>query len=601
MHVLKAENIILEIDGMTISQGVNIELRPGEKAALIGDNGSGKTTFLHILLGKHPYSSGSVSLGVKKEEVGWMLEEPRSHEATVRSFVEQGNENFYSLKLMLAECGGQWEHEGGNPEFIERYNSLLQEYSDRGGYEWELRVERVMKEMRIDESLWGNRYSSLSGGQKTRLRLARLLINQPKLLVLDEPTNHLDVESVEWLAKWLQAYKGTVLFISHEREFIDQVATVTYELTDQGTKRYSGGYSQYRRIKEQEQKAAAALYQKQQREKKKLLEIIQGYKQWYQKASNAASVRNPFAQKQAGRHAVQLKSKEKALEKLESRQIQKPKEGKAINASFVGDAFESKTMIMLEKVSFSYNEQPIFHNVSLQIIRGERIAVTGVNGSGKTTLLKLLTGQIAPNSGEVKQNPQTKIGYFMQELESLNPANSILEEILSLKDVTQEEARTILACFLFRRDEVYKQIQDLSMGEKCRVAFVKLYFSDANLLVLDEPTNYLDISAREQIETALLSYHGSVVIVSHDPFMLRRIATRVIALERGVLHDFPGNFEQWEGYEHRNNELQNLKNTQLMLEARLESLVNSEGQIELNELLKVKRQIDEIKKQTGNP
>ncbi|MBM7694245.1 ATPase subunit of ABC transporter with duplicated ATPase domains [Peribacillus deserti] len=451
--------------------------------------------------------------------------------------------------------------------------------------------------MKIEEALWNNPYSSLSGGQKTRLKLARMLIRQPKLLVLDEPTNHLDVESVEWLAGWLDAYKGTVLFISHERDFIDKVATATYELTDKGTKRYKGGYSAFKVLKEQEQQAAKALFSKQQQEKKKLLEVIQTYKQWYQKGSNSASVRDPFAQKQAGRHAVQIKSKEKALEKLESQQIEKPKETKGIKAAFDGEGFDSKRMITLEGISFSYTKtSPFFQNVNFHIEKGERIAVTGKNGSGKTTFLKLLTGQLLPDQGILKANPQLKIGYFMQELEGLVLENSILDEVLSLKNISQEEARTILACFLFRRDEVFKKVKDLSMGEKCRVAFVKLYFSDSNLLVLDEPTNYLDINAREQIEEALVSYHGSVVIVSHDPYLLRNVATRVLSMDRGSMQDFKGTYKEWESYEKRTADKQNLMNQQLILELELADLVSQE-QEDLDQIKLVQRQINHIKNQ----
>ncbi|PLT29115.1 ribosomal protection-like ABC-F family protein [Peribacillus deserti] len=597
MRLLKAENLTVDINGLNIVQGGSLEIVQGEKVALLGRNGVGKTTFLRVLTGNLPHSKGSLSYGIDKSDIGWMMEEEVQQEQTALAFIQQGNAACDHLKSKLAEYNALWDLKGNDERFIDEYNTLLQDYADHGGYEWEAAVERILKEMKIGEALWNNPYSSLSGGQKTRLKLARLLIRQPKLLVLDEPTNHLDVESVEWLAAWLRGYRGTVLFISHEREFIDKVATVTYELTEKGTKRYPGGYSVYKKLKEEEIQAAKALYDKQQQERKKLLEVIQTYKQWYQKGSNAASVRDPYAQKQAGRHAVQIKSKEKALEKLENQRTEKPRETKEIRASFDIGEFDSKRMIALKDISFSYSHtSPFFIDISFHIQRGERIAVTGRNGSGKTTLLRLLTGQLPPDKGSLKKNPQTKIGYFMQELEGLKLENTILDEILSLKNITQEEARTILACFLFRREEVFKKVKDLSMGEKCRVAFVKLYFSEANLLVLDEPTNYLDISAREQIEEALLSYHGSVVIVSHDPYLLRSVANRVLYLNNGTIEDFQGTYEEWENYKKRTVDQQNLLNEQLVLELKLTDLLNQE-ESDMVQIRMIQNEINAIKKQ----
>ncbi|WP_409291633.1 ATP-binding cassette domain-containing protein [Peribacillus sp. SCS-37] len=253
-------------------------------------------------------------------------------------------------------------------------------------------------------------------------------------------------------------------------------------------------------------------------------------------------------------------------------------------------------MAALEGVSFSYNEEtPLYENVNLSISRGERIAVIGPNGSGKTTLLKLLTGKLSPDRGVVKRNPQLKTGYFMQELEELGLENTILQEILQIKEITEEDARTILACFLFRRDDVFKKIKDLSMGEKCRVAFVKLYFSDSNLLILDEPANYLDISAREQIETALLSYDGSVVIVSHDPYMLRKVSTRVISITPGKMLDFKGTYPEWESYEARDSGAQAAVNQRLQLEMKLGALLNGET-ADLDQIKSIREKIDELKK-----
>lgn len=591
MHVLKTDNLSVELNGIAIFQGVNLDIQRGDHVALIGDNGVGKTTLLKVLCGKVPQTGGKLDFGLGREEIGWMMDEQAEESTTTIRYIYMGNEQCYELKNKLEQMQELWVEDN---DFVEEYNNALQQYMDLQGYEWEAKIERVAKELGIEQEWWNISFSDLSGGQKTRVKLARLLIKDPQMLVLDEPTNHMDIESVEWLVSWLRQYKGTVLFTSHERDFIDKVASITFAITDKGTKRYNGGYSFYKEVHDQEQHAAEELYKKYNQERKKLLEVIQTYKQWHQKASNAASERNPYAKKQAGRQAKQVKVKEKALERLENKKIERPKENKVIDAFFDAEAFEGKRMIGMKNVSFSYNIDPFIQNLDLEISRGDRLAVVGKNGSGKTTLLKLLTGNILPVEGEVRRNPQLKIGYFMQELDQLNMENTILDELLELDHLTQEEARTILACFLFRREDVFKKIKDLSMGEKCRVAFVKLYFSDANLLVLDEPTNYLDISTREQIEEALAVYPGSVVIVSHDPYLLRKVANRVLEIEAGEVSLYKGSYSDWEESQRLTPEKQRIVNEISLLEMELVELYGQE-EVNLDKIREIKMNLEELK------
>ncbi|MBS4174418.1 ribosomal protection-like ABC-F family protein [Bacillus sp. FJAT-49736] len=599
MRILKTENLGVEINAASIFHGVNLEIQKGEHVALIGDNGVGKTTLLKVLSGKTAHSSGKLDFAIGRDEIGWMMDEQVDESLPTMEYICMGNEACYHLKNKLEKMQEIWNQHSEDNAFIEEYNAALQQYMDCDGYEWEARLERISKELGIEQGWWNIPFSDLSGGQKTRVRLARLLVKEPQMLVLDEPTNHMDIESVEWLVGWLQQYKGTVLFTSHERDFIDRVATATFALTDTGAKRYHGGYSTYKEMVEQERNAAEALYKKYNQERKKLLDVIQTYKQWYQKASNSASERNPFAKKQAGRHAKQVKVKEKALERLESKKIERPKDNKGIEAFFDAEAFEAKHMIQMKNVSFSHQQDvPFFHHLHLQINRGDRMAVIGRNGSGKTTLLKLLTGHLLPTDGEVKLNPQLKVGYLMQELDQLNMENSILDELLVLEHLTQEEARTILACFLFRREDVFKKIKDLSMGEKCRVAFVKLYFSDANLLVLDEPTNYLDISTREQIEEALSVYPGSVVMVSHDPYLLRKVANRVVEIQSGHVSEYKGSYKDWEESKRLTPERQKLENEISLLEMELVELYSQEEE-NLEEIREIKAKLQVLKKSFG--
>lgn len=583
MYLLKAENLKMEYNGNILFEGVSLEIYPRERVALIGENGVGKTTLLKGLLEEFPITKGEVLLGISRDEIGWMKQEgDLDQDLATREWVEGHNQATSLIKKKLNEQFNMLEGNSHDESFINLYNDTLQNYLDVNGYEWESEIERTLSKVGIPENLWDEPLSSLSGGQKTRAKLARILMGSPKLLVLDEPTNHLDFETVEWLQDWLNRFKGSVLFISHEREFIDKVANVTYELTQNGTKKYFGGYSFYKAQKEHELKTMQALYEKQEQERKKLLDTIQTYKNWHQQANAAASVRNPYAQKQAAKQAGKYKVKEKALERLEKERVEKPKDQAVIHASFETIDFSGKRMLKMCNVDFSYNNQEILKGINIEINRGDRLAVVGKNGSGKTTLLKLMTGELTPIQGTVSTNPQLRIGYFFQELENLNYANTILDELLGIPNMTQSEARTILACFLFQKDEVFKKIGQLSMGEKCRVAFVKLYFSEANLLVLDEPTNYLDISTRERIEDALDSYPGSVVIVSHDPFLLRKIANKVVQIEKKKITTFLGGYLEWEQHSDVSSNTQLLINEQQLLELELMDLL-SEERIETKE------------------
>lgn len=595
MFILKANNIEIELNGMKIFDNGNLEIKVGERVALIGENGIGKTTFINALMGKFPLSKGSLQMQFTNDEIGWFLtDDHESDLISAREVVESVDENLLFIKKKLEKLSQSLSDDKN----LQKYNDYLSEYIDLNGYDWETKIEQELKKFQLPQSIWEIPFNQLSGGQKTKVKLAKIMMKQPKLLIMDEPTNHLDSESIIWLTNWLKGYRGTVLFISHERQFIDDVATKTVELTEKGTSKYNGGYTEYKLQKEHERKTNQALYDKQEAEKKKLIETINQYKQWFSQGYNAASERDPFAKKKAAKNALRFKSKEKDLERLEQRKVDKPREVNTISTNFESESFSAKLMVTFENITFSYNvESTLFEKLNFILNREDRLAVIGKNGSGKTTFLKLLTGLIEPNSGTIRHNPQLKIGYFMQELETLNENSTILNEILSLPNMTETEARTILACFLFKREDVYKTIKQLSMGEKCRVAFVKLYFSESNLLVLDEPTNYLDIHTRERIEDALAVYHGAVVLVSHDPFLLKKVSNRVVHIENGTVYEFKDSYKNWNGRIDISNEQQILLNDRSKLELEIASLIAEE--IDENEksdqLAKIVALRDEIK------
>ncbi|MFF3021755.1 ribosomal protection-like ABC-F family protein [Gottfriedia sp. NPDC057948] len=597
MFIIKASNIEIELNGKTIFKNGNLDIKQNERVALIGENGVGKSTFINALLGNIPLKKGMLQIHYSKDEIGWLLTDEENQEnLSAREVIESFDQERYFIKKNIEK----YLLDLSNEENLANYNESLSKYLELDGYDWETKIDQVLKKFQLPQELWNIPFSHLSGGQKTKVKLAKVMMKQPKLLILDEPTNHLDTESIQWLTEWLQNFKGSVLFISHERQFIDDVATVTVELSESGTVKYNGGYSTYKIQKEHERKTQQAQYEKQEAEKKKLIETINQYKQWFTSSHNAASERDPFAKKQAAKNALRFKSKEKDLDRLEKRKVEKPKEVKTISASFENDSFSAKQMITFEKVDFSYDEKSLFNQVDFILNREDRLAVIGKNGSGKSTFLKLLTGLTIPNNGAVRHNPQLKIGYFMQELEALNEDSTILNEILSLPNMTETEARTILACFLFRREDVYKNIAQLSMGEKCRVAFVKLYFSDSNLLVLDEPTNYLDIHTRERIEEALAAYPGAVVVVSHDPYLLKKVSNRVIHIENGNLYEFKGSFADWNGRQNISNDQQALLNERIKLQLEIAAMnaeekdTDEEKKAQISKIVKLQKELDGI-------
>lgn len=575
--LLKAENISVELNGHILFENAAIEIREGQRIALIGKNGIGKTTFIKCLLGQLPITKGYINKHVNKEEIGWMEQDAKDQlPVTVRAFIELEEPHLYELKRTLSSMEQKLQLKT-DIRLAEQYTLKLQQYIELNGYEWEAKVERQLQQVGLPNEIWGLPYQHVSGGQKTRAKLARVMTKNPKLLVLDEPTNHLDMETMDWLAKWLKTFRGTILFISHERALIDEVAEITYEFTKDGLNKYAGGYKQYVKQKELALQTQLSQYQKQEQERKKLKEAIMQYRQWFQRSHHAAGERNPFAKKKANKHITRLKAKEKALERLEHNSIEKPKEEEKINVNLESERFSSRKMLSVSQMSFAYrNHEALFNNVSFNIQRGDRIAVVGNNGSGKTTLLKLIAGELQATKGEIISHPALKIGYFRQELEDLDQEKTVLEQIMAASSMPQSEVRTILACFLFKRQDVFKKIKELSMGEKCRVAFVKLYFSEANLLVLDEPTNYLDIETRERIEEALCLYPGAAIIVSHDPYLLSKVSNRVISIKNRELSDYIGSYKEWKNYQHISNSLQQVENERSRLSLKLTQLLTEE-------------------------
>ncbi|MFD1991332.1 ribosomal protection-like ABC-F family protein [Paenibacillus nicotianae] len=609
--IVKVSNLAKEWNGQQIFKQVNLQIEAGERLALIGENGSGKSTLIQLLMDDTECTEGKIERFLPLSQWDWMRQQDdleHIHQGwTTLEIARQGKPELWDLRQQLDEWEQQLQHISVEQEgdlynqVLEQYGSTLETYEKYNGFLWEIEVEKQLTTIGITSELWNIPYTQLSGGQKTRVRLASVLTRETQLLILDEPTNHLDTDTMEWLEKRLQQYTGTLLFVSHDREFVDRMATSVCELTSTGMTKYKGGYRDYREHKQRELRAQESLYKKQEQQRKALEESIRNYQQWFEQAHHAAGKQNEvkitksFYRDKANKNISRYHAKEKALERLDSESVQKPRAADKMNFELEASEFRGHTLIRLDDVSFAYDSAPekieqqhqtielsdhaLIQHLNMNVQRGDRIAITGPNGSGKTTLIKLLLGQLQPSSGELWHHPALNIGYFSQELEGLPLEMTLLDSLLVLPSMTRTEAQTILGCFLFRGEDVYKQIGHLSMGEQCRVALIRLYFGGANVLILDEPTNYLDIAAQEVIESALQQYAGTIIMVSHDRMLVRRLATRLLQLERNHQYQwFEGTVEEYEAAQtHQQQEAQagGVEGYQqrMMLELRLSQLL----------------------------
>ncbi|MEK4074187.1 ABC-F type ribosomal protection protein [Paenibacillus sp. FSL M7-0656] len=554
MTLVRLHEVSKEWNGIELFTGLNLEINEGERLAILGRNGCGKTTLLRIILGEE-HGGGRIERHIPQQEWGFMRQ--RSEIETgmnVLDAVRRESGQIYEVKRNLEELEQRLSMSTeADEELLAAYTLVMEQYEQLNGYMWETEVEKVLTRLGLSAEHWNRPYHSLSGGQKTKARLAGLLVSKPKFLILDEPTNHLDEGSMRWLEEWLSSYEGTLLFVSHDRTFIDQVATGVIEFSPDALTKYKGGYSDYKIHKERELREQETIYRRQELERKALEETIRNYQEWFHKAHNSATdvevkITQSFYKARANKNISRYHAKQKQLERLERERVDKPREAAKLNMELQMNPLAARQLLALAEVSFSYTgDKSLLRNLRITVERGDRLAVRGPNGTGKTTLLKLMIGELEPSQGKVTRHPQLQIGYFSQELEGLPENLTLLDSLLTLPSMTQSAARTILGCFLFSRDDVFKRIGDLSMGEKCRVAFLRLYFGGANLLVLDEPTNYLDIDTQEVMENVLKQASGALVLVSHDRMLTKSLANRLCDLEAGGTATlFEGGVSDWE-------------------------------------------------------
>ncbi|WP_312562868.1 ABC-F family ATP-binding cassette domain-containing protein [Anaerospora sp.] len=525
MGILRATDLTKSFGIETVFSGISFELRRGDKLGLIGANGAGKSTLMRCMLGLEAVDSGRVGIP-EGETIGYVEQDASLGQGTLYDELSAAWQDVMQWQRDMArlekEIAQEKDHER-QQVLIKQYGRITEKFERGGGYEYENIIRRVASGLGFTGGDLDRPISAFSGGQKTRISLAKALARRPDFLFLDEPTNHLDISMVEWLEEYLKDYSGGVLIISHDRYFLDQVATGILELEQHRIDEYRGNYTRYLVQKAERVASHTAAYEKQQEYIAKTEAYIDRFR--------------------AGIKSKQARGRQSQLSRLE--RLAAPVQADTLTFSFAALSECADRVAELEKVTAGYGDTTVFANLSLLIRKAEGVALIGPNGAGKTTLLKLLTGDLAPKAGKVKLGSRVKVGYFAQEHENLNSANRMLDEIMADFGLGEERARTLLGSFLFSGDDVYKVIGALSGGEKARLALLKLMMTGANFLILDEPTNHLDIPAKEAVEEAILAFPGTFLTVSHDRYFLDKVADRVIELSEGNLADYVGNYSYY--------------------------------------------------------
>lgn len=513
-----------------VLKNVSFHIEDHEKAAIVGINGAGKTTLLRIIVGEMTPDDGQVVLA-KDKTLGYLAQNSTvdtSH--TIYEELLSVKADLLRLEEKIRECENDMKHADGDAleDLMKQYTSLTHAFETGGGYLYRSELVGVLKGLGFTEDEFSKPVATLSGGQKTRVALGRLLLQNPDLIILDEPTNHLDMNSIAWLETYLLNYKGAVLIVSHDRYFLDRIAGKVIEIDQSKATTFMGNYSDYAVKKEQLRVAAWNAYMNQQRDIKHQEEVIEKLKSFNREKS-----------------IKRAESREKMLDKIEV--IEKPSEVRTdMKLTLTPRILSGNDVLTVEHLSKSFDSHKLFTDVNFEIKRGEHVAIIGDNGSGKTTLLKILNGLIPADQGTFRLGSNVEIGYYDQEHHVLHSEKTLFEEISDdYPYLNNTQIRNVLAAFLFTGEDVFKRISDLSGGERGRVSLAKLVLSNANFLILDEPTNHLDIMSKEILEDALNGYEGTILYVSHDRYFINRTAHRILDLTEGQFISYVGNYDYY--------------------------------------------------------
>lgn len=528
--ILSCQNISKAFVENQVLKNVSFHIEDHEKAAIVGINGAGKTTLLRIIVGEMTPDDGQVVLA-KDKTLGYLAQNSTvdtSH--TIYEELLSVKADLLRLEEKIRECENNMKHADGDAleDLMKQYTSLTHAFETGGGYLYRSELVGVLKGLGFTEDEFSKPVATLSGGQKTRVALGRLLLQNPDLIILDEPTNHLDMTSIAWLETYLLNYKGAVLIVSHDRYFLDRIAGKVIEIDQSKATTFMGNYSDYAVKKEQLRVAAWNAYMNQQREIKHQEEVIEKLKSFNREKS-----------------IKRAESREKMLDKIEV--IEKPSEVRTdMKLTLTPRILSGNDVLTVEHLSKSFDSHKLFTDVNFEIKRGEHVAIIGDNGSGKTTLLKILNGLVPADQGTFRLGSNVEIGYYDQEHHVLHSEKTLFEEISDdYPYLNNTQIRNVLAAFLFTGEDVFKRISDLSGGERGRVSLAKLVLSNANFLILDEPTNHLDIMSKEILEDALNGYEGTILYVSHDRYFINRTAHRILDLTEGQFVSYVGNYDYY--------------------------------------------------------
>lgn len=530
MALISAFNLSLSFSERVIFSNVSFDVYKKNKIGFIGVNGAGKSTLFKVITGELQPDEGNVFVS-RDAVLGYMEQHAcSSSEKTMFDELLTVFDDVISAEKELEEISHKLNCDPENrDELIARQQFLLELFERRGGLTYQSRARSALLGLGFSENDFSLPCSLLSGGQRSKVSLAKLLLSGADLLLLDEPTNHLDIESVNWLESWLSEFSGSAIVISHDRYFLDKVTNRTFELENGKFYFSDGNYSRYAALKAERRKSAEREYELKMKEASRIKGIIEKQKTFSQE-----------------RNYITIASKQKSIDRILDGLEKPEQELSSIHFSFNTELVSGNDVLICENVSKEFENKPLFKNVSLLVERGEQVFITGENGCGKSTFLKMILGKLRRDSGKITLGANVKIGYFDQTLAEVSSNKTVLDEIWDdYRAMTETQIRSALAAFLFKGDDVYKITSSLSGGEKARLALLKLMLSGANFLVLDEPTNHLDIKSREALESSFDGFEGTMLVVSHDRYFINRLATRVVRLHTNGLDSYPGNYDYY--------------------------------------------------------